>query len=211
VHTLNVFPKAGDVVDPVTSGGRTTRRVPGRLVVIVVAGLIALVGCGPNRSSDSKPSSSTTATVRPSPTGDPMVAQARQSALAAYDGYVRTYALASQVANPDDPNLASYLADPLLSLTRHNIRILKDNGQVQIGAQTATVTSSTVDLATTPPTVTIHACLDYSSLKLVYKSNQSPVPNSSLKNTHISAVVTVARYATGQWLVNDSRQGSDTC
>jgi hypothetical protein len=152
-----------------------------------------------------------TASPAPAPSDDSKAADAQTKALAAFKGYLLAYASASQAANPDDPNLAAYLAEPLLSLTRHNIRTLKDKGEVQLGAQTATVLRSQADLAATPPTVTIRACLDYGALKLVYEASRSPVPNSALKTTRVPAVVTVASYATGQWLVNDTKQGSGTC
>ena len=68
-----------------------------------------------------------------------------------------------------------------------------------------------VDLAGTPPTVTINACLDYSALKLVYKSNQSPVPGTEITTPRVSVVVKVSRYTTGQWLVNESKEGGSSC
>jgi hypothetical protein len=99
----------------------------------------------------------------------------------------------------------------LLSLTRNNIQKLKDIGAVQLGAQRSTVVATKVDLAAKPPTVTITACLDYSALKLVYRSNQSPVPNSAITNPKVPSIATVWLYTTGQWLVNESKQGTHTC
>ena len=147
----------------------------------------------------------------PSPSVDPSTAAATQAAIAAYNGYIQTFALAAQTADPADPSLARYLADPLLSLTRHNLQTMKDRGEVQVGAQKATVTSTQVDLNAAQPVVTIHACLDYSDLKLVYKSNHSPVPNSEIKTPRVSAIATVWLYQSGQWLVNNTKQGNDTC
>jgi hypothetical protein len=142
---------------------------------------------------------------------DPSVAAARQAALDAYAGYIQTWALMSQTADPDNPDLARYVADPLLSLTRHNLRVMQNKGKVQIGAQKATVLSSQVALISAQPTVTIHACLDYSALRLVYKSNQSPVPGSVITNPKLSVVATVWLYKNGQWLVNKIDDGSDPC
>lgn len=157
-----------------------------------------------------------TASPAPTPTAapssvDPSTPDAEQQARAVYAAFVQTWAQASQAADPDNPDLARYAADPLLSLVRHNIRVLRDNGQQQLGAQTATVVSTIADLAAEPPTVTINACLDYRALRLVYRSNQSPVPGSEIGTPQVSAVVTVARYTNGQWLVNESRQGGDSC
>ncbi|XVU24226.1 hypothetical protein ACQPZJ_44510 [Actinoplanes sp. CA-054009] len=194
--------------------GRARRRQGGaRLGLVtpaVVCVALTLAGC---TSSSPAPEPIPVVTTSPAPalSEDPKAADAQAAALAAYRGYLLAYAEASQAADPDNRTLATYVADPLLSLTRHNIRTLADKGAVQMGAQTATVISSRVDLAGTPPTVTIHACLDYSALRLVYQANHSPVPNSALKTTRVPAVATVARYANGQWLVNNTKKGSDTC
>jgi hypothetical protein len=212
VHSVRMISSVGTSNGVLTSAVRGAERSArvGLAVSAVVCVALTAAGC---TSPSPKPlaSQAATASPAPSPSEDSKAADAQVTALAAYKGYLLAYAEASQAANPDDPNLAAYLADPLLSLTRHNIRTLKDKGEVQMGAQTATVVSSQVDLAGTPPTVTIHACLDYSALKLVYQANHSPVPNSALKTTRVPAVATVAKYATGQWLVNDTKKGSNTC
>jgi alkanesulfonate monooxygenase SsuD/methylene tetrahydromethanopterin reductase-like flavin-dependent oxidoreductase (luciferase family) len=178
------------------------------VVALIPAVILLAAGCAAHKGTGTQPSAAPSRT----PTVDPSVADAQEAALSAYNGYIETFALASQSANPDDPNLSRYVADPLLSLTRHNIRVLKDMGAVQLGAQKATVTGSEVNLTGTPPTVTIHACLDYSALKLVYAANQSPVPNSVLKVTRIPAQAKVAQYPGERWLVNESKQqGSEPC
>ena len=176
----------------------------------LVLTLAATTACT-NKKPTGTPPSPTPAPASPTPSVDPSVATAEQLARAAYTGYIQTWATASQQADPDNPDLARYVADPLLSLTRHNIRWLKDIGAVQVGAQKATVLDVQVNLATKPPTVTITSCLDYSELRLVYRSNQSPVPNSGGGDPKVPAVATMWLYQTGQWLVNNSKQGSHTC
>lgn len=171
---------------------------------------LAAAGCQGDPGPEATPASSAPA-ASPTPSVDASVAAADQAARAAYAGYIQTWALASQAADPDDPNLARYVADPLLSLTRHNIRKLKDIGAVQLGEQKATVLSSQADLAAKPPTVTLHSCLDYSTLKLVYKANQSPVPGSALSTTKFASIATVTQYTNGQWLVSETKSGSDPC
>ena len=172
--------------------------------------LAATTACASKKPTGTLPSPAP-GSAAPTPSVEPSVASAEQQARAAYAGYIQTWAIASQQADPDNPDLARYVADPLLSLTRHNIRRLKDIGAVQIGTQKATVVNVQVDLAAKPPTVTITSCLDYSDLRLVYKSNQSPVPNSSGGDPKVPSVATVWLYLTGQWLVNNSKQGSHTC
>src|SRR6266550_5927189 len=158
---------------------RSTANVPSHRVgvawVCALIGAVVLAGGCTRKSTTAPPTSApSSADASPTPSMDPAVVRA----IDAYHGYLAAYAAASQTANPDDPNLANYVGDPLLTLTRHNIRVLKNKGQVQLGAQKATVKSGQPNLSATPPMVTLNACLDYSELKLVYQANQSPVPNS---------------------------------
>jgi hypothetical protein len=185
------------------------RRVVTMLSLIAVA--FGSAAACTNDGPDSPGPSLAPTSASPTPSVDPSIAGAEQQARAAYAGYIQTWALASQAADPDNPELARYVADPLLSLTRHNIRTLKDIGAVQVGAQTATVQRVEVDLAGKPPTVTIYSCLDYTNRKLVYKSNQSEVPNSGPGTPKVAAVSKVALYNSGQWLVNEVKQGSHPC
>jgi hypothetical protein len=188
------------------------RRSRDRALAPACALMVAVTIAGCNGNDDPHPSASTASpsAVSASPTMEPSVATAQQQAIAAYNGYIQSWASASQAADPDDPNLARYIADPLLSRTRHNIRKLKDIGAVQVGAQTSVVLDSKVDLAAKPPKATIRACLDYSALKLVYKSSQSPVPNSEIKQKKVATATTVTLHTTGRWLATES-QGSDPC
>ena len=185
-----------------------TGRSAGTAIVCGLAGMVLVAGGCTHRSATPQPSSMPSSPASSaSASVDPVLAKA----IDAYKGYLAAYAAASQAANPDDPNLSNYVGDPLLTLTRHSIRVLKSKGQVQLGAQTATVASSQPNLAANPPTVTLNVCLDYSQLRLVYQSNQSPVPGSSLKQTKISGVATVAQYPDGRWLVNDTKSGGSSC
>jgi hypothetical protein len=183
--------------------------------LVAVAGVLALAlvastACTNKKSTGTPPAPAPTS-ASPTPSVNPSVADAEQQARAAYAGYIDTWVVAAQQADPDNPNLARYIADPLLTLTRHNLRTMKDNGWVQVGAQKATVQSVQVDLAATPPTVTIKSCLDYSNRKLVYKANQKEVPNSGPGTPRVPAVSKVVRYDSGQWLVNEVKQGSEPC
>ena len=183
-------------------GSTRTVWVPVALTITLTAGCTSEgTGTPPSLGPGSIPST---------PTVDPSAA-ATTAAVAAYQGYIKAFAAALQTADPDDPNLARYVADPLLSRTRRVLRSMREEGQVQVGEQTATVTTTDVDLASDQPVVTIHACLDYSNLKLVYRSNRSPVPNATIKDPKVSAIATVWLYRNGQWLVNDTKDGGDAC
>jgi hypothetical protein len=195
----------------VRARGKTSRSALAMVCALGAVLLLVVAGCADGSPTVAPSSEPVPSSAKATPTVDPSMAAATEAAVAAYNGYIAEFAHAAQAADPDDPDLARYVADPLLSLTRHNLRAMRDRGQVQLGAQTATVTSTQVDLANAQPAVTVHACLDYSSIKLVYKSNQSPVPNSEIKNPKVSAIVTVWLFKTGQWLVTDTKDGSDPC
>lgn len=196
-----------------------TRRHRKALAPAVLLAVVLVVGAGCGRSgSRSQPpvknsttSTSATATTSATASQDPKAEAASKAAVSAYLGYVQEFAAASQVPDPDYPGLARYLNQPLLSRTRHELRSMRDKGVVQVGAQIATVTGTSVDLASDQPSVTIHSCLDYSALRLVYKANHSPVPNSQLKKTKIPAITTVWLFVNGQWMVTDTKDGTEPC
>jgi hypothetical protein len=199
----------------VVGNTRRSRWAVTSVLVVLVAGLGS--GCDGASSGSSRTggttgrASSSSVSTSPTTSEDPRPAAASQAAVTAYQGYISAFAAAAQIPDPEYPALSRYAADPLLSLTRHNVRVLKTNGEVQLGAQTATVRSTTVDLAHKPPVVTIHACLDYSALRLVYKANHLPVPNSQITTPRVSAIVTAWQYLNGQWLVNEAKDGTDPC
>jgi|GEM_PF-5131253 len=165
------------------------------------------------RGKDLAPASDPTGPARsasPTPTVDPGVAAATQAAIAAYNGYFSAYAASAATANPDDPSLVRFIGGPLLSLSQHNLRNLKDHGAVELGNPKTTVTGSTVNLSASPPVVTIEACVDYSDYRLVYASNQSPVPNSALKVPRYTTTATINLFADGRWLVAGDTPHRDT-
>jgi hypothetical protein len=188
------------------------------VVVPVVAAVAFLLssGCGSGGSqlpptSSSWSSMSTSASSSVTASQDPKEAAASEAAVTAYLGYVKAFAAASQIPDPDYPDLARYLNQPLLSRTRHTLRLMRDKGVVQVGAQTATVTGTSVDLASDQPSVTIHSCLDYSALRLVYQASRSPVPDSQLTKTKVPAIVTVWLFVNGRWMVIESKDGTGSC
>gem|GEM_PF-3898695 len=52
----------------------------------------------------------------------------------------------------------------LLSLSQHNLRVLSEHGTIELGTPNATVQTASAKLTATPPTVTLTACLDSSSV-----------------------------------------------
>lgn len=192
------------------------RRSCAAVSAVAVVALLVASGCDSSGSqvpstSSSRSTISTSTSSSATTSQDPKEAAASEAAVTAYLGYVRAFAAASQIPDPEYPGLSRHLNQPLLSRTRHELRSMRDKGVVQVGAQTATVTGTSVDLATDQPSVTVHSCLDYSALQLVYTANHSRVPNSQLKKTRVSAITTVWLFVNGQWMVTDTKDGTSSC
>ena len=180
----------------------SVRRALIGLTVGTVA-VVSLVACGRVADPGSPTSSATSAPpVSASPTLSAAEQDVADRAVAAYKGYFAAYAAAAADANPDDPKLTEYVGGALLSLSQHDIRMLKNHGAVELGHPKTTVTAVKVDLTPSAPTVTIEACVDYSDYRLVYKDSQSPVPNSSLAQTRYATTATVELFLDGRWLVS---------
>ena len=178
---------------------RTYRRRVAPALALVAA--LTAAGCDGKSATPAVTPSAAASSASPTPSVDPSIAAATQAAVTAYNGYFTAYAAAATTANPDDPNLATYIGGPLLSLSRHNLRTLKAHGAVELGNIKTTVTSSAANLSASPPAVTIQACVDYTDYRLVYQSNQSPVPNSALKIKRYTTTATVNLFADGRWRV----------
>ena len=207
------MPASGNGADrtSVNKIGRPRRQWCARLTIaLAVAGMANVGACSSGAVPTPAGEPTSTARSRPSPSDDPKVTDAEAKAVAVYQGYVAAYARAAKSANVNDPDLPRYIGGGLLSLSQHDLRVMGDNGAVQVGAPTATVMSTTVDLAGPPPTVTIQACVDYSSYRLVYKSNQSPVPNSTPSPTRYTTTATVSLYSDGRWRVSQDVPHRDT-
>lgn len=170
--------------------------------VISIVAVLLLAACQSGKAPDAAgppvASPSGPAAVSPSPTVDPSVVKA----VAAYQGYVAAYAHAANSAGYGDPNLAKYIGGALLSLSQHNLRVLSEHGAIELGTPTATVQTTSAKLTATPPTVTITACLDYSTYQLVYRASHKPVPGGTLANKRYTTTATVQQFSNGQWLVS---------
>jgi hypothetical protein len=186
---------------------RTYRRVAPALALVAA---LTAAGCDGKTETPPATSTATTGSASPSPSVDQSAAAATQAAVTAYNGYFTAYAAAAAKANPDDPDLATYIGGGLLSLSRHNLRTLKAHGAVELGNVKTTVTSSVADLNASPPAVTVQACVDYTDYRLVYQSNQSPVPNSALKIKRYTTTATVNLFTDGQWRVSADTPHRDT-
>jgi hypothetical protein len=175
-------------------------------VLTLTAVLLASGACESKKPAPSSSGRISAASSSPTPSIDPSVA----SATTAYLGYVAAYAHAANTANFDDPALPQYIGGGLLSLSQHNLRVLAQHGAVELGTPTATVQATSAALSAQPPTVTISACLDYSTYQLVNAKTREPVPGGALKRTRYTTTATVQLYGDGKWRVSADSPHRDT-
>ncbi|WDZ87971.1 hypothetical protein [Micromonospora cathayae] len=169
-----------------------------------MAGVVALVVIGSGAACGTDPEQSGRATTGRAPTAteDRKAAEAaaEKAALAAYAGYLAASRTASARSDPHHPDLAKYLADPLLTRVRLTIRDAKEHGAMRTGTLVSDPTVTAVSLDTVPATVEIQDCLDATNYKLVYAKTRKAVPGTG-SGRHL-ATATASRYPDGRWLIN---------
>jgi hypothetical protein len=136
--------------------------------------------------------------------------QASEDALSVYKAF---WAAQSRVANAGEftsPEMQRYGTDPLLSEVSKALAELASRNLVQTGEVVQRPKVTKVDLAASPPTVTIEDCIDERGLKALSRTNRSPVAVSSTK-PYIT-VATVIRSPDRRWLVSTSKpQAGSSC
>lgn len=179
-------------------GGQLVPRkwLTGAIVAATVA--ISISGCGSDDNSarnsigNNAPAEATKA--------DAKTAQAEQSALAAYEGYLEAARVAEGIPDPNHPGLKKYLADPLLTTVRVAIRDVKEHGAMRTGKLVSDPRVTAVSLDTVPATITIQDCLDASGYRMVYAKNHKAVPGHAAGR--YVATATAVLYGDGRWLIN---------
>ncbi|SCE84357.1 hypothetical protein [Micromonospora mirobrigensis] len=183
---------------------RHSRRWATCLVVTVAAGIPT--GCGGTAQPGGEPVPRAAAATEAGPDAAAEEA-AGKAALAAYSGYLTASGTASRRGDPRHPELARYAADPLLTRVRLAIREAKEHGAMRTGKLVSDPTVTSVDLASTPPTVEIQDCLDATGWRLVYAKDHRPVPGA--RGGRWLATATAARYPDGRWLISTSASHQD--
>ncbi|MGC5051218.1 hypothetical protein ACLQ2S_07180 [Micromonospora sp. DT48] len=169
------------------------------------ASLIAVATVGTSTACGGTQTTSTAATPeRNTPAGAERAAEqaaAEKAALAAYSGYLAASRAASRRSDPQEPQLARFLADPLLTNVRFNLRQARQHGAVAAGtlrSEGPTVVS--MDLDADPPTVEIQDCVDASNYRLVYVADDKVVPGT--RGSRHLATATATRYPDGRWRIS---------
>lgn len=176
----------------------------GRASAVLVALLIA-----GHTAACSSPGKATPAPTAPAPNAvaDQDAAAASKAALTAYAGYLAASRSASAKADPKHPDLTKYVADPLLTRVRDAVRDLDVNGAIRTGKLVSDPRVTTLDLAASPPTVSIQDCIDSTGYKMVYAKSKKPVPGTG--GGRYVATATATRYPDGRWLISDAATHED--
>ncbi|MFV2102458.1 hypothetical protein [Micromonospora sp. LOL_024] len=175
------------------------------------AGLVAVATVGTTTACGGTQEASTpVGTERSRPVGAHRAADeaAEKAALAAYAGYLTASRSASRRSDPQEPELTRFLADPLLTRVRLNLRQAREHGAVSTGtlrSEDPTVVS--VDLDAEPPTVEIQDCVDASGYRLVYLDDEKVVPGT--RGSRHLATATATRYPDGRWLISTGAAHQD--
>jgi hypothetical protein len=173
------------------------------LVAVLAAGPVA--GCGAQPEAAARPLPTPAEAAPTHSAADEQAA--REAALAAYAGYLAASRTASRRGDPYHPQLARFLADPLLTRVRLAIREAKEHGAMRTGTLVSDPTVTAVSLDTVPATVEIQDCLDATNYRLVYVKTKKVVPGSGA-GRHL-ATATATRYPDGRWLINSGTAHED--
>jgi hypothetical protein len=97
---------------------------------------------------------------------------ARDQGIAAYRGMWTAYQRAAEVANPDDPDLATYAADGALQTLTNGLKSIKDRDLVAKGDIVLNPRVTALEPADKPTTIEITDCADDSKSLLYRKSGE---------------------------------------
>jgi hypothetical protein len=155
-------------------------RVAGFAAMALLA--TGLAACG-GEDDDLPPPASPAA----APPSSSTIPPEHQEILDVYYGAVDAMVAAQQAGDPDDPNLTRYFLErtPALLNIQSGIRQNDDRGTYYAGdliVVNAEVTG--IDTDATPPTATIESCVDYTTYQLVYREDDSPVPDVEPQARH---------------------------
>lgn len=176
-----------------------------------LTGLAALTMLGSGSACGARPGHAEQPTDRGAPVApaDRKAAEeaAEKAALAAYAGYLNATHEASERSDPHHPELAKYLADPLLTRVRLTIRKAKEHGAMRTGKLVSDPTVTMVSLDTVPATVEIQDCLDATNYQLVDAKTRKVVAGTGA-GRHL-ATATATRYDDGRWLISAGASHED--
>lgn len=185
-----------------------TRRRPTAIAAVASALLAATTaacsgaGAGAHEAPPTTSRSSTTAapSTPPPPTPEEVAAEA---ALATYEAAFELDERINQAPGSRDwePQIREYSTGEAATGAVQGLADLRELGIRQQGASLIEPEVTEVDLAASPPTVSIRACFDHTASELVYAQSGLPIPQDPDQLPRWWIQVTVIQVPMGQWLV----------
>lgn len=149
---------------------------------------------------------------QPSPPGGPAEAAASEELLTVVRDFRELEVTA--YADPQPPHLArrqlsAYLADPLLSRTLDTLNTMQRAGIVFEGRPTWQPVVADLRLEATPPTATIHDCVDATEWRSVFEETGEPVPADDVPD-HYTMRLYAKQFPDG-WLLHEAAMEESQC
>jgi proteasome lid subunit RPN8/RPN11 len=188
-------------------GGRPTGLPAARwlyLLAVVTAaaiGVTALVfGLQPHPKTNAKMPTTGHAEQPPSSAAGSSPKEAANAALAAYGGFWQAYVAARAGDAVGQADLVRFVAEPLLSDVRFDLRRAQQDGVTYRGRPTLHPQVVAIDLPGQPGTVTIEDCFDATGWLATYQnSGGSPAPGGSIERYLVMSTATLV--AGKGWLI----------
>ncbi|MPZ28585.1 MAG: hypothetical protein GEV12_19840 [Micromonosporaceae bacterium] len=140
---------------------------------------VVAVGCGSTDEPDATVPSTGPAAVVSTPAGSPSLSppvdpheNPQQQAVDAYVGMQRAYLKATETANPDHPDLATYAAGEALQRLRTGVASIRDQGLRGRGEATFQPAVESLNPVDAPTTITVRDCMDTNETELYDPSGE---------------------------------------
>ncbi len=176
------------------------QRATGAFVALLAAASAACSGAEPPPPAP-PPTTTSAAPTSPPPTPEEVAAEA---ALATFQAAFELDDRIAQAPGSRDwePQIREYSTGEAATAGVQNVADYRELGIRQQGVSSVESEVTGVDLAASPPTVSIRACFDHTSLELVYAQTGAPIPQDPNELPRWVILGTVIQAPTGQWLVS---------
>lgn len=171
--------------------------------VLTAAAAVVAISIWRHSAADDAAATVTPVVTQGSPSVEP-TGDAPTKALAAYNGYWETYVTAAANPGAPTPNLAKYVADPMLTTLRVTLRQFRDQGIVYKGRPIWAPRATSVNTTAVPYSVSIEDCFDSAAWTPVFASTGKSAAAPGQANRYV-ITSTVKLFDVEGWLVVESR------
>ena len=208
---LNDRGAAGCGPQRVGVSGETTVKTRWAAAGAVAVAAVTLSGCQNGEPRETLPTAVPGTPASGSPGADVDTQAATSSALAAYEGFRRSYVAASARADASGKEIRKYVADPLLSELLLDLTTKQDYGLITKGKPTWSPDVTELDTSRSPFVAKIEDCFDDSAWQTVYRaSGKNAAVPTKVHRYLVDAVVT--QYDQDRWLVTQAKANREaTC